>query len=352
MANQALRHIYTDAQEQEIIATNKKVVGESFLDTLIFKYKGLKENVPDFIVPFAEFGNAGYVVFSDGTDYESAEVKRKIAQHLPEDMTLVVFTGKKSKFYQESVFELYSKYIDSSRLKIVYLPDGQKGFWARDALPVPVWKTTTSEDFRFYVVDARYYHKFESDLELSQYFNAGLLKHNFYYEGGNHLANSLGDCIVVDNPKVQMIPDFVFLNNYGCKKTIRLPNIKGIGHVDESVKFMSDTTVLVDDDTYAKILTQYGYTVVRMVRPHNKYETYINALVVNGTAFVPVFGQKTDSAALAIYEKFGLKTIGLNSVVLSNEGLGSVHCITMSYPPVPFKEFLLQTGAKELINHD
>ncbi|MCC6138813.1 MAG: agmatine deiminase family protein, partial [Bdellovibrionaceae bacterium] len=134
----------------------------------------------------------------------------------------------------------------------------------------------------------------------------------------------------------------------GCKTLVRLPHTKGIGHIDESVKFVDDNTLLVDDQDYADTLAAKGFKVIKMVRPSNDYETYVNALVVNGTAFLPVFNQKSDVAAIEIYEKLGLKVVPLNSISLSNDGLGSIHCITMSYPPVPFNELLKHIGAEAI----
>jgi agmatine/peptidylarginine deiminase len=119
-----------------------------------------------------------------------------------------------------------------------------------------------------------------------------------------------------------------------------MPFIKGIGHIDESVKFMNRDTVIVDDPTYEQILKDAGYTTVKMPRPDNEYETYVNSLVVNGVVYVPVFGEKNDKKALQIYESFGLRAVPLDSTELSNDGMGSIHCITMVYPKVDFNEML------------
>jgi agmatine/peptidylarginine deiminase len=68
---------------------------------------------------------------------------------------------------------------------------------------------------------------------------------------------------------------------------------------------------------------------------------------MDGKAVVPVFGQPTDAEALAVYERVGLKATGGNSVKLSNKGKGSVHCITMTYPPVPMADLLKVLKAVE-----
>jgi hypothetical protein len=344
----APRHGFTPEQSAQMAAANQKTAANHFLNGLFENLDSQAKEATVITIPYAEYSEAGYVIFSEDTDFNSDVVKKSIAKNLPEGMTLVVFTGNTSNNYQKSLFKEYAQYIESSRLKVIYLPSGSRGFWARDGIPVPVWQAKADGSYGFSVVDARYYHPFEADKEVSEFFGAGLLEHSYYYEGGNYAANAKGDCVVVDNERVIKMPDSVFSKNYGCKTLTRLPHTKGIGHIDESVKFMNDTTVLVDDATYAKTLENKGFTVVRMVRPKNGYETYVNALVVNGTAFLPVFNQKTDIDAIEIYESFGLKVIPLNSSSLSNDGLGSIHCITMSYPPVPFNELLQHIGASAI----
>jgi hypothetical protein len=197
-------------------------------------------------------------------------------------------------------------------------------------------------------VDARYYHKFEADEEVSQMFAAELIQHNYYHEGGNFLANNRGECLVVNNERAVKIPDEVFLNKYGCKKTIRFPHTKGIGHIDETVKLINDDLAITDDKEYASILKKNGFTVQMVPRPKNGYETYVNSLYVNGTLFLPTFKQSRDAEAVALYESFGYKVVALDSRSLSNDGKGSIHCITMAYPPVEFNELLKAVNGQEV----
>lgn len=344
----APKHDYSASEAALMAASNEKVAKNQFLNNYFDDLSGQSPQKRDFAVatvPYAEYHEAGYVIFSEDTDYGSGEAKKKMAQNLPAGITLVVFTGNSDPEYKKILFNEYSQYIDSSRLKVVFLPGGGKGFWARDGIPVPVWKVSSSGAFEFSVVDARYYHNFEADKEVSELFGAGFFEHKYYFEGGNYTASATGNCIVVDNVRVQKMPDSIFTAQYGCKTLTRLPHTKGIGHIDESVKFVDDNTLIVDDQDYADTLAAKGFKVIKMVRPSNSYETYVNALVVNGTAFLPVFNQKTDIAAIEVYEKLGLKVVPLNSIRLSNDGLGSIHCITMSYPPVPFNQLLNQIGA-------
>lgn len=298
---------------------------------------------------FAEYEQAKYLIFSAAYDFGSKQAKLKMAEKLPQDMTLVIFTGSIKKEAADSIRADFEEVIDPSRLKVVHMPQGQKGFWARDGVPVPVMrKTVQGEDF-FTVVDARYYHKFEADKNFSELFNAELTQHTYYYEGGNFMANSKNECLIVNKQATSIIPDSIFEKHYGCNKLVRLPHVKGIGHADESVKFIDDDTVFTDEPSYVKQLKDNGFDVVMLPRPEREYETYVNSLIVNGTVFVPIFDEKKDESALQIYRDAGFKeVIGVNSSTLSNNGLGSLHCITMTYPDVPMNELLKSMGGSLL----
>ncbi|MEM7645781.1 MAG: agmatine deiminase family protein, partial [Pseudomonadota bacterium] len=246
-----------------------------------------------------------------------------------------------------SIHNKFSPLVGKERLKIVQMPYADRGFWARDGVPVPVIRETPLGDELFTVVDAPYYHKFEADQEFADLFGAELTKHDYYYEGGNFVANSRGDCLVVNKSATAQIPDSIFEDHYGCKDLTRLAYVKGIGHADESVKYVDDDTVLTDEPSYIPQLKAKGYKVHLLPRAKKKYETYVNSLYVNGVLYVPVFGQATDAEALKVYREAGFdKIIDLNSEFLSNHGAGSIHCITMTYPPVPLEKLVSKMGGK------
>ncbi|MBY0314463.1 MAG: agmatine deiminase family protein [Bdellovibrionales bacterium] len=336
------RQGYSKAQVEEMVKHNQKIAANDILNQLT-DIESLKMQAGALRVPYAEYNQAGYLIFNDRTDYNSWEAKSGMAKNLPEGVTLVVFTGNSAKSHHQQLKSKFSQFVESSRIKILFAPGGEGGFWARDAVPVPVFQAEGLS-----VVDARYYHNFEGDSYFANLFGATLTKHNYYYEGGNFLANSRGECIIVNKDQTSIMPDSVFTTKYGCASLIRLPHIKGIGHIDESVKFMNDTTVITDSEQYRDILDDH-YTVVMIPRPAREYETYVNSLIINGTVYVPVFGQAGDQKALQIYQSFGLKTVALDSSTLSNQGLGSVHCITMTYPPVPLKEVAEMLNAVEVL---
>lgn len=366
------RHAFTAEQTQAIVEHNERVAANDFVNNLFSDYGVNKFSTVPARVPWAEYHQAGYLIFSDDTPFDSGVAKLKMAMNLPKDMTLVVYTRVNDKYYQEALYREYAEYVgDKDRVRVIYLPIVEPivnnkpqpvvMFWARDGVPVPAWSYDATGAEKFTVVDAKYYHYFESDALIGEYFKADVVKHDYMTEGGNFVSNSRGECIMVDNSRVKMIPDAIFTEKYGCKEVIRMPylqyngpdktnygdgNVYGIGHIDERVKFMDDDTLITDDERYAQILRDKGYKVVMMTRPVMKYETYVNSLIVNGTAFVPVFKYASDDEAVKIYESFGLKVVRLDSYFLSNEGAGSIHCITMVYPPVEFNTLLKSIGAQ------
>lgn len=340
------RHGFTETENAIMTEHNERLAQFQLLRDLLAPETPHKAASELARLPFAEYHETGYVIFSDGAQYNSGPEKLKIAKNLPANVKLVVYTQNDDEKAQRAIADRYAQVISRDRLRVVYVPSRGIGFWARDGVPVPVWSYDNLGAARFTVVDARYYHRFEPDQEFSQWFFADLVKHDYFFEGGNFVANSRGECIVVDNSRVMKIPDSIFNQKYGCQSVLRLPHIKGIGHIDESVKFIDDTTVITDDEGYRQELLKKGYTVVKMPRPKNQYETYVNSLIVNGVAFVPTFNQAKDLQAIRIYESFGLKVVPMDSIALSNDGLGSIHCITMAYPPVPMQTVIESLGAE------
>lgn len=341
----SVRHGFTDKQIESMARHNEA-------RARIDRAQGFQTT--SNVQAFWEYDKTGYIVTSDDDFYGMAtDMKKIIAQNLPPDVTLIVYTQSTNKSYQQRLFNTYASYMPKERLKVVQVPrSGTSDFWSRDNTPVPVWSAS-----KMGLVDAQYYYNFEPDNFFSQMFASNLDKHNYFYEGGNFTTNSLGDCLVV-NRKVSYpggisdtaaIPDEVFKTKYGCKRVIRFKHLKGIGHSDEVVKFMTDQIVLTDTKEYVATLQAAGFTVVELPEPERAYETYVNSLIVNNVLYVPIFGERDDQAALDIYKRLnlGYRIVPINSRQLSTQGQGSIHCITMNYPPVPLSNLLSILKAKE-----
>lgn len=275
--------------------------------------------------PYAEFEHGSFLLISASPGFNSLAVTTTIADNLPSGVKLVVLASSSSE--QQSAMATYGQYLDRSRLSVVNIGT-RTGLWTRDSLPIPVWSTNGSLN----LVDARYYHGNEPDSMLAQAFRLPLLKHNYYFEGGNLMNDDEGHCLVVGKTDTNSIPDDVFKKYYGCQQLTRLPHVAGIGHVDERVKILSGKRAVTDEPSYVSTLRSLGYTVTQVPRPRTNMGTYANALLVNGTIFLPVYGESGDAEAQRIYERLGFHVVPASSSQLSSQGKGSIHCITMVYP--------------------
>lgn len=296
------------------------------------------------VVPFAEYEEAGYLAFSGDYDFDSYEVKRGLVENLPHDVQVIIYSSSKGAAL-DRIRDQYKGLIDPQRLHVVHIPDGRNAFWARDALPVPLTSSGHPAVPGLRLVDARYYHGFASDKFFADLFGAPLSKHNYFFEGGNFMVNSLGDCVAVDNELVVKIPDTVFEDSYGCKTMLRLPHIRGIGHIDETIKFIGDRVIMTDEPRYVDALNRAGFQTIMVPRASKPYETYVNALLINNTLYMPAYNHPKDQEAIKVYEDQGFKVIPLETIELSNIGLGSIHCITMAYPKAPLAVVLSHMGA-------
>jgi agmatine/peptidylarginine deiminase len=86
-------------------------------------------------------------------------------------------------------------------------------------------------------------------------------------------------------------------------------------------------------------LSALGYEVRVLPSPQGgRYRTYVNSLSIENKIFVPIFNEENDDEALAVYKSFGLDVIPLDTEELSDNGNGSIHCITMTYPQMELSE--------------
>lgn len=287
------------------------------------------QTYPQVLRPFAEFERARYVLMDSSDYFESQIVKDTIAKNLPLGVSLVIVTDESEKAVKAQYLPLVPS---PERLKVLKVKKAP-GFWARDTLPVPVFLNFPNA-FQAGLANALYFRGNEPDAEVSEYFHAPLTINEYFYEGGNFLSDDQGNCFAIET-RAQSIPDEVFHKAYGCTTFTRLPDAGGIGHIDERVKFVTSIDVLTDTEAYIKIFEDKGYRVSLLPRAPKEFETYVNALLVNGTAFLPIFQGPGDEQAIKIYESFRFKVIPIHVDALPNKGLGSIHCITMTYPETP-----------------
>lgn len=303
--------------------------------------------------PFAEYNPVG-LLFLSAKPYYSAELQEKILANLPKNVTVALYSdNQEDLIFAEELWGVLYKGLD---IKYVLTPPSirtPKGisYFAVDGMPYPVMiGRGTSQMKNFSLIDSQYQGGFEPDTMVSSITGMPRVTFPYVFEYGNFIANDKGLCIIISRPKEEIFSDASLKETFGCERLIRLPRLKaeniagelvnkGLGHADERVKFVNADTVLTDSEEYRKILEEAGIKSVVLVpdaaTPEHLFRTYINARLINGTAFVPVYGTPDDQKALDIYKNSGFNVVPVESVLLSDFGKGSVHCATATYPPQP-----------------
>jgi hypothetical protein len=291
---------------------------------------------PDWNVdrPFSEVEKTGYVAVSGDNNFELADLREAIAKNLPADAVMVIFVGDSSDV--PAMREEYSKYLGADRLKFLVVPmnGSSDPIWARDSLPFPVHMKNGG----FGLVDSLYPQDFEPDSAFAKAMSLPMVETGEYFRGGNFLIDSKQNCYSENVNETGDLndPQTFFTRYFGCASVNLLDQEGGIGDIDERIKFLSGNDVLTDNDTYAKILQDKGYSVHRIPSTGRNMETYMNTLIVNGTIFVPQMHLPSDQSALDAYTALGLKAVGVFTKDMADEGHGNIHCVTMNYPPGSF----------------
>jgi len=289
--------------------------------------------------PFSEIEKTGYLLFHSDTYYNTDIIKDALASNLPAGVKLIVYTDQPSLVSR--LRNHYEPLAGKSNVEVLGLTyrATDRAIWARDNTPLPVLLKDTTNSQKWGAIDAVYYGGDEPDSALASFFHVGLGKNPYQFEGGNFVTDPKGNCLIVNKLPTAEIPDSVFTEVYGCRQVVRLKHVSGIGHADERVKFINSTTVLTDTQSYVPQLSALGYEVRVLPSPQGgRYRTYVNSLSIENKIFVPIFNEENDDEALAVYKSFGLDVIPLDTEEISDNGNGSIHCITMTYPQMELSE--------------
>lgn len=283
-----------------------------------------------------------------------------VAKHLPKGARLVVL---QSKDHDDA-------WCGAAPPGAVALKAGTDSPWARDFSPTFV-RTRAGA---LQAVEFKYGYEGADAVatQLARKLGVPVVSSPLVIEGGNLLA---------DDGRV-FLTDKVLRANKGMKKADVEAELKRVlhadeivwmkplpdeatGHIDMYAKLLAPKTMLVSDtahpaqkavlDDAAARFAAKGYRVVRAENPAfapsdpdvahwGPTRSYANALIVNGTAFVPQYlsdldkqlghGRavaKLDKQALAAYAKAGLTVVGVPANDLINFQ-GSVHCMTNTVP--------------------
>ncbi len=288
---------------------------------------------PKVLRPFVEYETVKYVLFNPRYTLADNKIKRTILENLPKSVIAIIYYNYETQI--EKINELV-KYIDPKKYIILKINSEGDSFWARDSLPYPVvLLDTATNKIKFGLVDSKYYHDFEPDQEIATFFKAPLIpnKHTLF-EGGNLIADIDGTCFTTDKHGENRISAKNLSKLFGCKTLVTFhASYNSVGHIDERLKIISYKKALTDNNQYANVLKQLGYTVYILPTPNIPNASYLNSLLINGLVFMPTFNEpQKDELAKLIYEELGFKVITIDSEDLAFDAGGSIHCITMTYP--------------------
>lgn len=291
--------------------------------------------------PVTDTDNFYYLLMNGSFFYNSNEIKEKIAENLPAHMKLVllVYPGE-----EKQVRDQFKKWIDSDRIIIASHENSTQGFWARDAFPFPVYANTKLETR---LVGAKYIREFRAHEVIANAVGAQklLTKNDFFFVGGNMLADESGDCFIVEGPRSFSLTDEMLRSAYGCVDVHRFPHVSGIGDVDEVIKILPGKRVLTNQKSYVSRLRDLGYQVT-MLPELSHLRTYANSLIVGQTVIMPSYGVDSDEDAKEVYERFGYRVVMADSNNISTVGMGSIHCITMAYPKIDLDVLMRHLNAR------
>jgi agmatine/peptidylarginine deiminase len=238
--------------------------------------------------------------------------------------------------------------------------------WTRDYGPWFVWE----EDSSLSILDQIYYPDRPNDdfipEFLETYWGMGYYGPNINHEGGNLMTDGHGTMMMTThvyeaNPgmTLQQVND-LYRNYFGQDTTYVFERIQfdATGHIDLWSKIMNDTTILVaqmqpNDVNYqlvenhaarmAQLPTAYGgtFNIVRCPMPPLSwlwilpyYKSYINSVLFNGLALIPIYGLEYDSTAISAYQQAlgpEWEVIGIDCRNIAWAG-GAIHCTTIGVP--------------------
>lgn len=309
--------------------------------------------------PVSELERMGAVVVSNSDGYApTRNLHEVVAKSLPADTKLVVLQAKDHSDAWSGAAPAGAKALKST----VDSP------WARDFAPTFV----RNKQGKLEIVEFKYAYTGADSVASAMGKKLGLpvTSSKLSLEGGNLLADK--GRLFISTKALTANKDLTKQEvEAELKRTLHVDQVEWMtplpgeptGHVDMFAKQLAPSTMLVSDtinpahkpamDEAARKFEALGYTVIRTpnadLKPNKGQDwpspnSYANALVVNGTAFVPQYsapwdkgssrGRQMDVAdrqALSAYASAGLKVVGVPAYDLINFQ-GSVHCMTNAMP--------------------
>ena len=293
-------------------------------------------------------------------------IMKEIVRYSVEECRVVIFAQ-----YPESVADyLVSEGISLDNVTI--LSDPFNSVWIRDYGP---WTIYHNDVDSLMLVDWKYNRPFrvlddQIPAVVAAHFDLPLYEaveepYRWVHAGGNHLRDGMGtnfsSTLVLDENEDKTEEELDEIANLflGTDKYIKLPSLQydSNHHVDMHMRLIDEETIIVGEYPSGvadgpqieenleyiqnEVVTYFGneYRIIRIPMPPSEdgeypdedyiFRTYTNALFVNKTILVPVYGLPMDSLALDIYQTAlpGYKVAGIDCTSMIDE-YGAIHCIT------------------------
>ncbi len=244
--------------------------------------------------------------------------------------------------------------LDSNNIKYDFLP-GTNDIWAVDYMPIQT-STNTFVQFKYFPDYLRKTKKWLKTItdssKVCENLGIDIVKSDLVIDGGNIICSNdtaiLTEKIFPENPTLSQEEVLKKLREQlGIDKIVIIPWDKNdiIGHADGMVRFLNDTTVLInsyeEEDRELEIKLKATLKAAKLEFleiPYPVYKNrslldatgiYLNYLQMEGVVFLPVFGIAEDETALKKFETlFGssrIVPVRCNSIA----GLGGVlNCVS------------------------
>jgi agmatine/peptidylarginine deiminase len=239
---------------------------------------------------------------------------------------------------------------------MVFLQHSTNSVWIRDYGPWWIWQQETWDRA---IVDWDYNRPRPQDDAipewLATYFGVSYYGPDITHTGGNFMVDGWKSGFASEltyDENAGMTPseiNQIFEDYMNLDSVYFFPRFFGIDHIDMSMKFLNEHTVIVNQyptgNPYNAVMDQciailqtltdpYGQPldIVRIPAPSwsgGTPYTYTNSLICNKTVLVPIYNLSYDAQALQVYRDWmpGYEVYGFNcnSIIGSS---GAIHCVT------------------------
>lgn len=301
----------------------------------------------------AKVGLVPMLIICWNTLYQNL-VFRKIAEIASDDGTplLIVFKDQQEL---ETIKHYLNKYLIPTR-SIHFMAHDYNGIWIRDYCPF----STSNNQNEIELVDFNY-HKSKDNLfskTIAKHLKMRLKTMPLEMQGGNLIINEKGIAIctnlILEQNNLSRENLFEILKTHlNIKQLVVLQKLQNeaTGHIDMLLKFASPTTLLATQLTKNmadyKVMSENIATLkeqipsidviqIPIATDNDSYEqlgntfySYTNAVVLNQSVILPLYGESTDELAFSIYQKVYPKHT-IQGVFTKDiiQLKGALHCMT------------------------